>query len=129
MKPSVGQKTPPAMPSTASAGLSRGDVVRADLHRLAQPLGVLHPLALAQRRQLALVGAEPEVAGRRVARVDADLRLEAAELLARQQRQAHVDRRGVLRAEAAGGAAGAALARAGAAVEDTTSRQPRAARW
>ncbi len=104
-------------PRAPQRRVERRDLVRADLARVVHAVGALHRQRRAQLRQLRRIGRDPQIAGRDETAVAAGLVGEAAQLLAREQRQPHVDRARELHAKAARRATGAAFARTRRAVE------------
>ena len=76
--------------------------------RLDEPGGTLYGDGLTKRRELAGVRSEEEVPHRLVAALATGHLVEVAELLAREEGELHVDGRGELGAEPAGGASGTA---------------------
>ena len=101
----------------SDCGIEPRDLLGPDLDRLGQPLLMLNPPGCPEYLELACRGSEPEVTRRTVPRIPPRLLRKAAELVAREQRQPHVDRRGVLGPEPAGRLAGAALTGTVRAVE------------
>ena len=110
MKPSLGQYVPPTIAVAAQRGIQSRDRLAIHFDGVVDAVRALHGERRAQRRELGLVGGEPQIAGRIVAAVAAGLVGEPAQLRAREQRQPHVDRRRELHAETAGRAPRAALA-------------------
>src|SRR5437899_5621931 len=100
----------------ARRGVEPCDLRRLDHARFGKACLVLHALRGAQGRKLAGGARQPEIPAGTVSRVGADLLGEAAQLLAREERQAHVDRGAELGTEAARRACGAAISRRPGAV-------------
>src|SRR5205807_963406 len=82
---------------------------------------VLHRLRRRERVKLRLVRSDEQIAALTESRINSRLVAEGEQLLAREQREADVDRRRELRAEAARGAPRAPLARSRAALQNDHS--------
>src|ERR671911_26372 len=101
----------------SDCGIEPRDLLGPDLDRLGQPLLVLNSPGCPEYLELACRGSEPEVTRRQVSRIPARLFREAAELVAREQRQPNIYGRGILGPEPTSGLAGAALTGTVRAVE------------